>query len=517
MEKLKEPKAPSKEYTQFLIDLEEASSHEEKLKKCLAFLKESLSKEGTPSFRDFWEAKKLCLELFKEKLPPRTRAILWTEYSEISDEIRSVKKVLDEQSSFAHEQITLALDALEGEIAGGDTLFDMDGGVEIPKSSKLLSKNGALYSGLSKELRQLVAFTGRLQALRKELVQTSMKAKAKNQLFARMSKIGDELFPLKKKRVGELSELFEGDVKRFVEEEFSLNRPPYFGLKEEIKHLQGLAKELPIQSSTFQSCRTALSQCWQQIREKEKAYGKEKSEERKRLKENLEPFQPKVEAFEGAVKRGELSLKEADAAVDAFFKEMREAELSKEDAAALRKRILTAKSPLEEAEARLIEAERVAEQKQQEREKEAIANLLEELAKWIDQAENQSLESLVEKWEAFVKEKESYSPKKEVGDLLNHRLSVLGDFIQEKRWQHLKSESGESLSIELHQLLDERTREKRKVKESLEEHRKEVAKSGVGFEESMLLQELISDEKLRLDSIETMIEEMEEALFDLEG
>ena len=62
----------------------------------------------SPHFKDFWEARRLCLPLFKENMNPKSRSLLWAEYIEISAEARKLKEILDEQSPFAVEQIELA-------------------------------------------------------------------------------------------------------------------------------------------------------------------------------------------------------------------------------------------------------------------------------------------------------------------------------------------------------------------------------------------------------------------------
>ena len=101
--------------------------------------------------------------------------------------------------------------------------------------------------------------------------------------------------------------------------------------------------------------------------------------------------------------------------------------------------------------------------------------------------------------------------------MLQSRLDTLFDHIQEKKWQALlEEETAEEISSSLHGLLDDRHKVRRKVKANIELYRKTLGGSALSMEESLLTQELASSEKLRLDAIETMIEEIEEKLFDLE-
>ena len=82
---------------------------DEKLLLAVNFMEASLSQGGTPHFRHFWEARRLCLPLFKENISSSLRSQLWSKYSELSKEARRLKDLLDEQSAFAVEQIEKAV------------------------------------------------------------------------------------------------------------------------------------------------------------------------------------------------------------------------------------------------------------------------------------------------------------------------------------------------------------------------------------------------------------------------
>ena len=89
---------------------------EQKISQALEFMEKALSQPGSPHFKEFWEARKQCLDLFKENIPPSPRAFLWSKYCELSKEARRLKEILDEQTAFAVEQIDIAIKALEEEI-----------------------------------------------------------------------------------------------------------------------------------------------------------------------------------------------------------------------------------------------------------------------------------------------------------------------------------------------------------------------------------------------------------------
>ncbi len=505
----------TQEYSQFLVELEEKTKVEDKLKFCLNFMREALSSEKTPAFRDFWETKRLCLEFFKEKLSPRVRTVYWAEYAELSDAIRRVKEILDEQSSFAHEQIELAISAVGKDLdVFAERLGEM-ASLELPKEAKTLEKNGPRYIQTQKELDLFNTFAGRLNGLRKELIHTQMRIRYKNRLFDQLNQLGDRVFPKRKQLIKEVSEFFTQDVELFVSG-FKLGEPPFFGFKEEIKALQGFAKQITLNTPAFSQIRETLSGCWDQIKEKEHVLHEKRAQEREAYKENFEKISPQIEALKEGIAQEKISLKEADEMVEALLLQMRELELGREEVKTLKKRLFAAKKPLEEKEREERERMRELQALEQKRKVEAQGVLLEHLLEVLNQAEALSLDALVEKWDAFVKEEKAVSATGIEKSMLVNRLDNIADYIQEKKWQNLIQEKPENLAPSLHGLLDERHKARRKLKETLEEHRKIVGGSGLSLEHSMLYQELIGEEKMRLDAIETMIEEIEEQLFDVE-
>ena len=428
-------------YKDFLSELEGKKKVEDKVRLCLDFMRGVLSQEKVLTFRDFWEAKKLCLDLFKGKISPHARSVFWSEYTELSDEVRKIKEVLDEQSSFAHEQMDLAITALESDLERGNTLHAELDGIEIPET---MAENGESYQTMQKELNLLNTFAGRVNALRKELIPMSLRIRQKNRFFERLSQAGDQVFPRRKELIRGISEMFAEDIAQFVREEPS---PPYFQRKEEIKFLQNFAKTLTLSTATFSETRESLSRYWDQVRQQEKEHSRKKVEK-------------------------------------------------------------MAPSPLKEG-----EKVAVLERKKQEEERQKFFSRLLEV---LDQAEGLPLEILVEKWETLVKEKKALSSEGIESERIESRLDTIADHIQEKRWQNLVNEDRGEIGSSLHSLLDERHKTRRKLKEKLELHRKAVGGSSLSVEESMLYQELIAEERLRLDAMETMIEEIEEKLFDLE-
>jgi hypothetical protein len=492
--------------------LEEKEELQQKIRVCLDEMKSALLHEPTPLFRKFWEAKRTCLELFKEKLPPRVRTPLWGEYVELSDEARGVKKILDDNSSFTHEQLSLAIGAIEKELEGFESRLEEVSGLEIPLQVKVLHKNGSRYRQIQKELDLLNGYAARVNGMRKELIHIEMRMRSKNRLFERMSHLGNQIFPRRKALTQELSHLFLENVQSFVESPFS----PHFSVKEEIKFFQNFAKSISIDSETFKKARELLSGAWDQVKEEEKKQQEKRAEERLVWQEHFEAAVEQVKILKADSREEKLSLKEVEEAERQILTELKEKKVGRDEIKQIQKQLQQILQPLEEKERGKRRKEEEARALELEKQKKAQQALLDQLEEILDQADILSLEALVGKWENLVKEKNTLSLTGIEQQMLEHRLGHLFDYIQEKKWWKMKEGQEEEFSSELHALLDERHKTRRKLKETLEEHRKGMGRSGMSFEQAMHYQELIANEKLRLDGMETMIEELEEILFDLE-
>jgi hypothetical protein len=497
------------------ITEETSSKPEQKLRATLDSMRQILSSEKTPIFKDFWEAKRLCLELFKEKLAPHVRTLYWNEYVELSDAIRQIKALLDEQSSFAEEQIDLAIQAVEKDLENFETRVAEMGAVELPVESKGVLQNGSKYVRLQKELDLLNTFAGRLNGLRKELTQTQMRVRNKNKLFQKLSQLGDAVFPRRKEQIKALSDLLVADVEKFITQ-FDLAKGPYFGLKDEIRALQKFAKVLSVSPAAFNKTRESLSGCWDQIKDKEALAREQRSEEKERFKQQFEDFAPKIEAFKGECAELKLSSDAAQAKIDELTTQMKEAGFGSEEIKGIRKQLFEAKKIVEEKEAEDRKKALQAEEFEKQSQAKAYQTLLQTTEEVLDQADILPLNVLVEKWEAFLKEEKALKIAGIEKAVMENRLGSIADSIQEKKWKSSLEGSPEELLSSLNVLLNDRQKEKRKLKEALEAHRKIVGGSSMGFEQSLQYQELIREEKLRLDTIETMVEEIEEKLFDLE-
>lgn len=503
---------------QFLTGLEELKTPEEKITHGLAEMRRSISQEGTPHFRQFWEVRRLTLPLFKENLHPVVRSKFWDEYVELTVEARRLKEILEEEGAFCMEQIDLALRALEGDLSSFEERLAQVEPVSLP-SIRSLEKNRDLYMQLQRELNLLNTLASRLSALRKEVVKTDMRMRFKAKFFRHLSELGDRVFPKRKELIEQVSHAFERDVERFVDAHFQGEKivgAPYFALKEEIKALQSSAKVLTLHSAAFGRTRLHLSACWDQIRQAEKENRKAFLEKKEACFEQREALQARVEALKE--KAAEMNLQQLNREIDAISKEIRVLPFEKGDVRRFRETFAELRAPLVEAqELRTKELEEAAKEKLKLR-REKLVQLKEKLAELQQSAASLELDALTSSFEEITRESEALDLSKLERQQLEKQLRSLKDLIAEKREHSLLNLSeDEKKRLENLQLVLEQKKQRRaQTKKQLDAYRKTLSGSGLDFEKAMHYRELIDQEKERLDKADRGIEEIEAEIDELE-
>jgi len=498
----KQVATPSEKMAQFLLEAEELKKVEEKIRHALEYMRSALAQEKTPSFRDFWQVKQFCLELFKEKIPARSRTVFWKEYTELSDEVRRLKELFDEESSFAKEQIELAIKAIEKELMDGEVTRPS---FEVPKASRALQKNSDEYIEMQGDLNRLQPLGKRINELRKEVLKTPMRIRSKNQFLSQLSKLGDLVFPKRRELIDKLSIQFIQDVDLFISEEFSLEKPPYFPLKEEIKALQGFAKQIGLSSSSFTQVRGRLSECWQKIRAKEEASRQARQEESLEFKANVDQISALIAPLKAQCENEEISLPDAEKKVAEILKQMKELPLRHSDVVALKRELFAGKKLLEEKESKLRRAEAEAKEEKRLEEARKAEAFLEKLEEVLSSCETLSFQDLEQKWDALVKEGETLDLGEYQQDLATCRLGALADLLKEKEG-----------TSDLESLLEERRETRQQVKKALEKCRQMGGGSGQSLEESLFNHELVAEQRKRFERLEQFIEEIEEKVYGLE-
>ena len=119
--------------------INQTTSIDQRLTLAIEFMKEALSAGHKARFRDFWRMKKICLDLFKAELHRAKRTIYWTEYTTLLSQAHALQRIIEEQTGFQRQQISLAIDSLEegkeGEI--GLNSKEVDPFAKIDSTSQL--------------------------------------------------------------------------------------------------------------------------------------------------------------------------------------------------------------------------------------------------------------------------------------------------------------------------------------------------------------------------------------------
>lgn len=519
----KKPPSPNINLAVFQDLFSRLETPEEKLASAIEFMKNTLSQNNTPSFKNFWEVRKICLPLFKENIATSTRFKLWKEYSELSKEARYLKDILDEQSAFAVEQINVAINSLENDINSIVQNTEKMPPFSLPTESQTLLPKLNIYNQLQCELNLFNTYATRLNSLRKELIKTEMRIRQKNQFFHVLSTAGDKIFPRRKEAIKKISAQFIEDVDFFISKNFSENTPlgNLFFLREEIKALQAIAKVLTLNTNSFTTTRAKLSECWDKVKFLEKSRKKEKAQKRALFKQNLEQVEKKLEDY--AKDRGER----LDAPNEEWIKSlndiiafMKTLELHYDDVKVLKEKIAVLRKVILDQENQDELERQSKEEIRKDLKKKQFAEIKEKIDCFLQKTSNLEIE-LIHTEKAKLS-KEIYSAnllsKSNKSDL-ERLFHPLRDIIAEKKEQALmEMPEGDRQSLEkLKNALEERERHRQEIKAQLEDCRKSSASSGLDFEKAIAYKELTEEKKLALEKVDKRIKELKSKISTIES
>lgn len=507
-------------FQEFTEKLTSLPTPEERVAYGLQFMRSSISQEGSPRFREFWEARRLVLPCFKENVNPAVRSKLWNEYVELTVEARRLKEILEEQSAFAMEQIDLAIQSIESDLSNFEALLSQGKGLSFPDRSEIIAQKAAVYEKIQSELNLLNTLASRLNALRKEVINTDMRIRFKTKFFKRLSQLGDHIFPKRKELIEAVSSEFEKDVDNFVEMHFKGGEvvgAPYYALREEIKALQGMAKVFTLSSGAFNRTRMKLSECWDQIKVLEKEHKKEIFEMKQASSEQRLEIEKKIEDLKS--KSAEMSLRDLDREIDQILQDMRSVSLHRDDVRTLRNDLSALRAPhLAAQEQRAKELEE-AEKELLRIKKEKTARIKESIASLQKEGAELDLDAFSARYEEILQEIEGLGAGKIERQQLDRLLRPLKDMFADKKEHSLinLSEDDRKTLENLRLVLQQKKERRQEIKETLEGYRKLLGGSSLDFEKAMHLRELIDQEKERLDKANAGIQEIEEKIASLEG
>lgn len=508
-------------FEEFKTELTKLADAELKLKLALSFMEEALAQEKKPDFRNFWEVRKICLELFKEQISSQNRSELWSRYRKLSDEAKKLKDHLDEESKFASEQIEIAIQAIEKEIE------NIKEGLKEAKQElfsvrcESLDKNLPVYEQCQGELNLLNAYATRINQMRKELIKTEMRISIKNKFFQRLSKMGDQVFPRRKELINQVSDQFVADVNAFIEKDFNQhyrNESPFF-FRNEIKGLQMAAKVLTLNTQVFNQTRLKLSECWDKLKLHEKDRKKEFTQRKELRKSNSSEIKENIEVLLQNFLNGSLSATETQRNAESIVAKMRSVDLGKEELSELRQKLadlhakISAKVDVEVQEKKQAEIQRI------EKKEGALRELKKKIELFLESADELDIDQLIEKRNALVAEIHSAAITKLDKMELEKGLKGLKDILADKKEKMLMAlpEDRRQALEQLKELLSQRKEKREDIKQHLEVLRKKSkALSGLDFERAMQLDQEIKQEKSRYDASNLAVKEIEEKIKEIQ-
>ena len=512
----------TEEPSQWLVEVERCSTVEEKLAALIEAMRATFSQGATPRWKPFWEMRTFCISLFKESVHPAIRAKMWEQYTELSQEARRLKSLLDEQASFAAEQIELALTAMERDLldleersAKGIPLPAAD--PEPPFTSKSLEGKKSLYQTLQRELSLLNTHSTRLTALRQELLKTEMRTRHKSQLFRRLSSLGDRIFPRRKELIKKLSAQFTSDVAEFVEKNFGPSGPrgAFYVLRDEIKALQSLAKESTLNTQAFTETRAKLSACWDQVKAGERERKKEQQQRRETCKDLLSQISQKLDPLIEQWKGAPFSVDEAQRQLDEIATFARQLDLGFKEKQLLRDRLSEARKLIEEKASKEEEQHRRQQQEQEASKRQKVTALLFRVEALSTQAASLDHPALfIAEAEALLSEIAAEPFSKGDRFAFTQPLRALRDLIAEAK-ESTQQTSSSDRADHLRALLQQRKERRQEIKDQIEEYRRSAATSGLDFEKAIALRDLLNGEKERLEKINAGIQDLETELASL--
>lgn len=508
-------------FVKFLQEVEALGDAESRLKRVVSFMEEALSQAGNPQFRHFWEARKLCLPLFKENINPLVRSELWSKYSDLSKEARRLKEIFDEQSAFNVEQLEIAITALEKDLEGLSDLLAKAQDIQLPEGCQTLQEHHSHYSDIQKELDLLNTFAVRVTQLRKELLKTEMRIRHKNKFFQRLSAAGDKIFPRRKELIKDVSETFAKDVDAFLLQAQNVGerRDLLFALREDIKAMQGFAKVLTLNTKTFAATRAKLSGCWDKVKDQEKELKKEQAERREASRGNVEGIQKLIQEFSDAYAAGGVSIDAAFKQLDDISQKMRKTDLSRQDVRELREALGKARDMVEEK----VKAQEAA-RHEQEHAKEAhrqeeLSSIRERLQALIQTPENYDVATLNAEKDTLSGRVESLIHGRGEKNEFDRLFKKLRDVVHDKQEQALMTISDDERQNlqQLRQVLKQRKARRQEVKDHLDALRKATGSvSGLDFDQAMAHSQLINEEKDRLEKADVAIQDIQRKIQELE-
>src|ERR1700733_6273107 len=440
--------------------IDQLASPQEKLQKSIELMELSLAQTGTPNFKLFWEARKICLDFFKDPSLVNVKTMYWSKYHELTKEVLRLKALLEEQTAFAVEQIEGAISALEKEIDEIPAQLVRMLPPEFPQNSKAVQEHHNDYIEIQKELTLLNAYSTRVTGLRKELMKTEMRIRQKNLFFQRLSAVGDKVFPRRKELTKNVSQLFIDDIEMFVKKNFSGSRieGSLHECREEIKVLQLIAKMLNLNTHAFTHTRAKLSECWDKLKVIEQEFKAIRHQKKEDHLKNAELVTEKIKVFNETVQKDELSVAEAQKQHQEIVQFMRSIELGRDEVKTLREQLDAAQKPIQDKVKFEEKKRRELVQEKARKRVERAAGIQTQMDTMQSEVNVYSVAELKEQLELLIKNADDSSLSEEERNEFNDKLENLKDAIAAKEDEELLNLPKEHTAIldQLEEVLKQR-------------------------------------------------------------
>jgi len=510
----------SASFLEFMNKLNGLQTPEEKIALGLQFMRGSISQEGSPRFREFWESRRLVLPLFRENVNSSVRSKLWDEYIELTVEARRLKEILEEQSVFAMEQIDLAIQAIGQDLANFETILESSGEIDFSNAPCAVRDKQSVYSRMQKELNLLNTLASRLNGLRKEIMKTDMRIRFKTKFFKRLSEFGEKIFPKRKELIEKVSGEFQKDVDHFVSEHFKGNEvvgAPYYALREEIKAFQWIAKVLTLSSSVFSRTRVQMSQCWDQVKVLEKEHKRVVLEKKQASSGVRQLIQSKIDDLQASFET--MSLQELDHEIEEIINEMHAIYLDRDDIRSLRDALSRLRLPYIAAQEKKARDLEEVEKEKIRHKKEKLVQIKVSIVELSQKASQMDLDTFIAEFKQLETEIGALEIAKIEKQQFERQLRPLKDLIAEKKEQSLINLSDDDRKTleNLRQVFRQKKERRQEIKETMDAYRKTLGSSNLDFEKAFQLRELLDQEKERLDKANVSIEEIEQKIAELES
>ncbi|NGX31270.1 MAG: hypothetical protein K940chlam8_00636 [Chlamydiae bacterium] len=500
-------KNASHEYAAFFQKIAEVDNPVEKIEKTLVFMKECLKEDGSFNRQSFWKAKLLCIELFKESIDKAKRYQLWKEFIELIRQGRVAEKLLSQNTQFLYEQILKAVELLEKESKQEPKQSPKDLTEKcIPylKSELIgLEKNQAFY-----EFYHTLVL--RYRDLKNELVASQMHYREKKQLFERLDPIAHVLFTSRKEYITRISDSFEKVVVNFCNAAFDGTKTlaPIYVLKEQVKLLQNLAKELGLNSTAFKATRLKLSELWGKLKDFEKERKKESVEKRRYSKQNLNIVEQKIEELKKVAQAKHYDLEAIEREENTIIRYARTLEMEREDRLSVKEKLQELKRPFIEIQSHQIEKQKLEEQKQTHALQKVYFDLEQDAEKLIAQNGDLSFDVLDTRLREFNQKMSKAHLDFSQKQTLDKKLSILKAIYHEKKEKAILEQIKEGETPETLRALKVHLEDKRMLfKKEYENLKKELKNCGLDVEKSVQIQESIQTTKESLEKVNAQLQE----------